>query len=92
MNSMNMITMRTLVILSTEDCFCQPAQTSPIRMNRRKKMKCDYKPQVLSQVLDTIASMRDSNGSPPQKIMQRLMAAHKIPAKKVELVVKKALR
>ncbi|CAH1972046.1 unnamed protein product [Acanthoscelides obtectus] len=58
----------------------------------KQKMTSDSKPQVLAQVLDTIASMRDVNGSPPQKIMQRLMVAHKVPAKKAELVFKKALR
>nr|CAH7738930.1 unnamed protein product [Callosobruchus chinensis] len=71
---------------------CQSEYSAPVRTPKKERMKHDYTPQLLNQVLDTIASMKDANGSPPQKIMQRLVTAHNVPAKKVQLVVKKALR
>ncbi|VEN60137.1 unnamed protein product [Callosobruchus maculatus] len=50
-----------------QEYICQPSQPPPVRMpkNNRNRMRLDYNPpQVLSQVLDTIASMKDTSGSP----------------------------
>ncbi|XP_057665002.1 luc7-like protein 3 isoform X2 [Diorhabda carinulata] len=46
----------------------------------------------LTEVMDTIASFKDSKGSPPDKILDRIISQRKTPLKNPSLRVKKALK
>ncbi|XP_074031954.1 uncharacterized protein [Leptinotarsa decemlineata] len=46
----------------------------------------------LTEVMDTIASLRDSKGSPPDKILDHIVSSRRTPLKNASLQVKKALR